>query len=182
MNIMRFVPESVRSKVSYGCELAQQAYAKVCTGYNQGQEWAVGLCKKSLPENHALLAEKVVRAVPETCVLLSAFTRTGTYAMSAFLAAKTIYVLSPIAICAATKGLNKEDMDVARGQAASRLQACIEPFAPALATSSSVCAVFGSMIGILRCSPSLVGYSAIHGIMAWVGYKATNLSATPQKT
>lgn len=176
-SLLASVPKAVREPVGNCAAFIQRNYGRAQAAYGRLEDSVVAYSAERLPESMTPVAEKVIRAVPETLYCASMFTGVGRLVAIGIFATKTIQILSPLVAAAVQKGIDKETMSDALEETKGRFDNTLANLAPAMLTTGACGAATAAIFGVFRCNVTLVMQSVLFGALSYHGYQAMHIPA-----
>ncbi|MCE5294280.1 MAG: hypothetical protein LLF94_06665 [Chlamydiales bacterium] len=172
--ISNAIPQSVKDTYNNVYNTASKYVKDAHKTFKTYENRAVTFLKSELPKSLHPAAEKIARAVPETLATMSMLTSISPlrFLAGAFLAAKAIYTIAPVAKSAVNATFEGEEWEAAKTVTKARANAVIDKFAPAVCTAFAVTGVAIGVLGLVTLRPSLLSTASLFGIISAVGYKA----------
>ena len=172
--IANAIPQSVKDTFNNVYNTTTEYIKTAHTTFKAYEDRVVTTLKRELHKDFHPTAEKIARAVPETLATVSMLTSFSPlrFLAGAFLAAKAIYTIAPIAKCTANATFEGEEWDAAKAETKTRANAVVDTFAPAICTAFAVTGAVIAALGIVTLRPSVVSAAMLFGINSAVGYKA----------
>jgi len=156
-------------------DMCGNAYSKACEYYGKAENAIVTFSKSVLPASVQPIAEKVIRAIPETIFCACMFTGAARPVAFCIWAMKSVTLITPFVTKAVKEGFSKEHMSNAYKESKARFETMAKNFMPAVLATGVAGAIISAVIGVTRGALGMVLHASLFGILAYNAYKSLNL-------